>query len=59
MLTCKAATHLMSEALDRPLTLGERCRLYWHLLACIGCRAFRRQMRFIRRASRAYRDHHE
>lgn len=50
MLTCKDATRLMSEALDRPLGLHERLSLRLHLLICLGCRNFRRQMDFLRAA---------
>lgn len=54
MMNCKDATHLMSEALDRPLGRGERLRLRVHLLFCSGCRAFRQQMGFLRLATRRF-----
>ena len=54
MLSCKHATHLMSEALDRPLSRRERFALRVHLLFCRGCRAFRGQMDFLRKASRSF-----
>lgn len=54
MMNCKDATHLMSEALDRPLGRGERLRLRVHLLFCGGCRAFRQQMDFLRLATRRF-----
>jgi predicted anti-sigma-YlaC factor YlaD len=49
-LTCKEATHLVSEGLDRDLGLVERVRLRIHLLICDGCTNFSRQMAFIRKA---------
>ncbi len=49
-LTCKEATHLVSEGLDRDLGLMERVRLRIHLLICDGCTNFSRQMAFIRKA---------
>lgn len=52
MLNCKQATHLMSEAQDRKLALGERLPLRLHLLTCVGCRNFSKQMDFLRAASR-------
>ena len=52
MLTCRQATHLMSEQLDRPLSLRERLALRLHLLICRGCRNFGQQMMFLRNASR-------
>lgn len=54
MLTCRQATRLMSEGMDRPLRPGERLQLRLHLAFCRGCRAFKRQTAFLRRASRAF-----
>lgn len=54
MLTCREATRMMSEAQDRPLTPGERLSLRMHLLICRGCRAFDRQMDFLRAACRRW-----
>ena len=54
MLTCREATRLMSEAQDRELETSERLSLRLHLLACRGCRAYRRQMDFLRSACRAF-----
>lgn len=54
MLTCKEATHLISEALDRPLSWHERLRLRTHLAFCSGCQAFQRQLDFLRTASRRF-----
>jgi len=50
MLTCKEATRLVSEGLDRRLGVAERVRLRLHLLVCDGCAAFSRQAAFLRRA---------
>jgi len=54
LLSCKKASHLLSEAQDRPLNLGERLRLDMHLAICKGCRNYRQQMAFIRRACQGY-----
>lgn len=54
MMTCKRATQLMSEELDRPLSLRERVMLGLHLMMCSGCTHFRRQMSFLRRACRRW-----
>ncbi|ANQ86025.1 zf-HC2 domain-containing protein [Azoarcus olearius] len=56
MLTCKEATHLISDALDRPLSWRERLKLRAHLALCSGCRAFRRQLDFLRSASQRFRN---
>ena len=52
MLTCKEATRMMSEAQDRPLSIGERLQLRMHLAMCRGCRNFRVQMDFLLTACR-------
>lgn len=54
MLNCKEVTHLLSEAQDRKLTLGERLPLRMHLAICQGCRNFGKQLDFLREASRGY-----
>lgn len=52
LLTCKQATHLLSDALDRPLDLKERLELKLHLKMCTGCRRYQQQMGVIRQACR-------
>jgi hypothetical protein len=54
VLSCKRASELVSQSLDRRLGLVERCRLYLHLRACQGCRRFRSQMNFLRKAVRKH-----
>ena len=55
MLSCKEVTRLLSQAQDRPLTLGERVKLGLHLLACTACTRFSRQLAFMRTALSRYR----
>jgi len=50
MLTCREATRLASEGLDRELGFGERVALRMHLAICRGCTTFDRQMKFLREA---------
>jgi hypothetical protein len=50
ILTCKEASRLVSQGLDRQLALGERLRLRLHLLICDACTNFRRQVDFLRAA---------
>lgn len=50
--SCKEVSHLVSQGLDRELGLAERLRLRAHLAICNGCRNFKRQMEFLRRAIR-------
>ncbi len=53
MLTCKEVTHLVSESLDRELPFPKRFGVRVHLAMCKFCRRYRRQILFLRRASRA------
>jgi hypothetical protein len=50
MLSCKEATRLVSQGLDRELAFGERIALRVHLVLCAGCRNVDRQLSFLRRA---------
>jgi predicted anti-sigma-YlaC factor YlaD len=50
MMSCKKATHLMSQQLDRKLSTGEAMSLKFHLMMCTGCTNFRNNMAFLRRA---------
>ncbi len=54
MLKCKEVTHLLSEAQDRKLAVGERVQVEMHLLMCKGCTNFRKQINFLRQATRRY-----
>jgi len=48
MLSCKEATRLASQAMERRLSWGERLGLRLHLLMCIGCRRAERQFHHLR-----------
>lgn len=54
MLNCKEATQLLSESLDRELSLSDRMNLKMHVMMCSGCRNFGRQMQVLRAASDDY-----
>ena len=43
MISCKKATELVCQSLDRPLSLGERIQLRFHLWMCRGCKGFEEQ----------------
>ena len=49
-LTCKEASRLVSEGLDRRLGGWDRVRVRLHLAICEGCTNFRKQMLFLRKA---------
>lgn len=50
MRSCREVTQLVSEGLDRELSLGERVAVRAHFLICAGCREFDGQLAFLRRA---------
>ena len=50
MFSCKRATELTCQSLDRRLTFPERLGLRLHLLVCRACGAFHRQTRFLDRS---------
>ena len=52
-VSCRRATELLSQQLDRTLTLEEKVALQAHLLICRGCRAVDHQFRFMREAMRS------
>ena len=48
--TCREAHQLVSEGMDRPLTVTERVRLRLHLVVCDACTRFDAQMLMLREA---------
>ena len=54
MLNCKQASELLSQALDRNISLREKILLKLHLLICHGCSNFSKQMTVMREACRSY-----
>lgn len=55
MLSCKEATRLLSQAQDRHLSYGERIKLRLHLMACVACSRFSRQLAVLREAVSRFR----
>jgi hypothetical protein len=47
MLSCREAARLVSEARDRGLRAGERVALGLHLLICVLCRRYARQLAWL------------
>lgn len=54
MLKCKRVTHLLSDAQERELTMVERMQLALHLAMCTGCSNYRKQIGFLRAATRRH-----
>jgi hypothetical protein len=57
--TCKQMAPLMSESLERPLTLRERVTLKLHLWVCLWCVWYLENLRTMREALRARGVHEE
>ena len=49
-LSCREASRLISEGMDRRLSFTEKFALRFHLGICDACTRFTRQMKFLRRA---------
>lgn len=48
LISCKQASRLISQSLDRKLTLSERLKLRAHLFVCDMCRRFQAHLTMIR-----------
>ena len=51
-LSCKQATEMVSQGLDKDLAPEEQLLLRAHLAICRGCRSLGERMAFLRRAVR-------
>jgi hypothetical protein len=54
MLTCREASRLISEGLDKKLSFADRVALRLHLTLCDACTRVKAQFEFMRRALKAY-----
>ena len=50
--TCKEVHRLVSEGMDRDLSIVERTRVRLHLMMCQACKRFDGQMDLLRKAMR-------
>lgn len=57
--SCRDASRLQSDALDRQLTGWQRFGLTLHLAVCQWCRRYGRQLRFLRRAAQEHTERFE
>jgi hypothetical protein len=53
-LSCKEASRLISEGMDRRLSVPERIKLRLHVGICDACTRLTSQLAFLRRALKAY-----
>ncbi|QPK64490.1 zf-HC2 domain-containing protein [Methylomonas sp. LL1] len=54
MRSCRDITALVSQGLDKQLSLGERLAIGVHVMMCSRCRNFQSQTRFIRKTAHRY-----
>ena len=55
--SCRQASRLQSEGMDRPLTFFEKFGLRIHLFLCKWCRRYGEQLKFLRNAAHQCEDH--
>lgn len=55
--SCREATRLQSEAMDRPLSLRKRIGLRIHLVLCRWCRRYGKQIGFLRSVAHQHEKH--
>ena len=56
---CSYMASLMSESMDRPLSLRERVQLKLHLIVCTWCVRYLNQLNFMRQLFRAELPNHK
>jgi len=54
MLSCKDTTVMVSQSLDRTLTLRERLGVKLHLMICVACRRMLKQMQLLSSVAQHY-----
>ena len=55
LVSCKDVSHLLSQDQEKPMSWWSRTTVTWHLAVCSMCRAFDKQVAFMREAMRRYR----
>jgi len=56
LTNCKEASRLISQAQERSLPLRDWIRLRLHIKWCLACQRYERQVAFLRKAARRYRE---
>ncbi|HTQ01746.1 MAG TPA: anti-sigma factor [Casimicrobiaceae bacterium] len=56
LVSCKDVSRLLSQEHEKPMSRWARVRVNWHLAVCSMCRAFDKQLGFLRQAMRRYRE---
>ena len=58
MMSCKEVSRLVSESLDRKLSIWQRMQVRMHLMMCGMCTRFRKQTLFLHAAAKRYLSRH-
>jgi transcription initiation factor IIE alpha subunit len=56
MMSCKKASYLMSQQLDRKLSIREAMALKFHMLRCGACASLKDNMALLRKACERLHD---
>lgn len=56
MLSCKAVSQLVSESMDRPVSMSESLEMKMHLIMCKFCSRFKKQLKSIHKTVRENAD---
>jgi len=48
IFSCKKITGMISESMDRKLPFYKRMGIWFHLMMCVLCRRYRKQLLFLR-----------
>ena len=59
MFNCKKVTYLVSESLDRKLSLYQRMGMRIHLMMCKFCSRYQKQLLLLRKTVRLYSESSE
>ena len=59
MFNCKKVTYLVSESLDRKLSLYQRMGMRIHLMMCKFCSRYQEQLLLLRKTARLYSESSE
>ncbi len=54
MMNCKEVSRLLSESMERKLSLSERVGLWFHLSMCKLCKGFSKDLQQLREAARRH-----
>jgi len=59
MISCRHASELMSQQLERKLSFSEKLRLHTHLFICKSCTKTLQKFEILREAGRRYAEHEQ